>query len=88
MFLFNVIQIVLITQLKTLTGIKFITWTWAIFLKNPETGQFLFFLGHRSGQLPLTFFFKYKVMPGDTSFERLFRKEYNTLQGYSREGYF
>jgi hypothetical protein len=29
---------------ETLTGIKFITWTWAILVKNPETGRFLFFL--------------------------------------------
>jgi hypothetical protein len=30
----------------TLTGIKFITWKLAIFVKNTETGQFLFFLAH------------------------------------------
>jgi hypothetical protein len=33
-------------SVETLTGIKFITWTWAIFVKNPETGRFLFFLAH------------------------------------------
>jgi hypothetical protein len=31
---------------ETLTGIKFITWKEAIFAKNTETGQFLFFLAH------------------------------------------
>jgi hypothetical protein len=31
---------------ETLTGMKLITWTWAIFIKNPETGRFLFFLAH------------------------------------------
>jgi hypothetical protein len=33
-------------SVETLTGIKFITWTWAIFVKNPETGRFLFFLAY------------------------------------------
>jgi hypothetical protein len=31
---------------ETLTGIKFITWTLVIFVQNPETGRFLFFLAH------------------------------------------
>jgi hypothetical protein len=31
-------------SVETLTGIKFITWTWATFVKNRETGRFLFFL--------------------------------------------
>jgi hypothetical protein len=35
-----------IYSVETLTGIKFITWTWVIFVKNPETGRFLFFLAH------------------------------------------
>jgi hypothetical protein len=33
-------------SVETLTGIKFITWTWAILVKNPETGRFLFFLAY------------------------------------------
>jgi hypothetical protein len=32
-----------------------------------------------SAQLPLTFFFKCKGMPSDTSFESPLRKEYNAL---------
>jgi hypothetical protein len=36
----------LLYRVETLTGIKFITWKWAIFVKNPETGRFLFFLAH------------------------------------------
>jgi hypothetical protein len=32
--------------METLTGIKFITWTEAVFVKNPETNRFLFFLAH------------------------------------------
>jgi hypothetical protein len=32
--------------METLTGIKFVTWTMAIFVKNPETGQLLFLLAH------------------------------------------
>jgi hypothetical protein len=35
-----------IYSVETLTGIKFIAWTWAIFAKNPETGRFLFFLAY------------------------------------------
>jgi hypothetical protein len=35
-----------IYSVETLTGIKFITWTLVIFVKNPETGRFLFFLAH------------------------------------------
>jgi hypothetical protein len=31
---------------ETLTGIKFITWTLVIFVKNPETGRYLFFPAH------------------------------------------
>jgi hypothetical protein len=34
----------IIYSVETLTGIKFITWTRAILVKNPETGRFLFFL--------------------------------------------
>jgi hypothetical protein len=33
-------------RVETLTGIKFITWKQRIFVKNPETGRFLFFLLH------------------------------------------
>jgi hypothetical protein len=33
-------------SVETLTGIKFITWTWAILVKNPETGRSLFFLAY------------------------------------------
>jgi hypothetical protein len=33
-------------QCGNFNGIKFITWTWAIFVKNPETGRFLFFLAY------------------------------------------
>jgi PhoPQ-activated pathogenicity-related protein len=32
--------------METLTGLKFISWTWAIFVKNPETGRFLFLLAY------------------------------------------
>jgi hypothetical protein len=34
------------TILPPLTGIKFLTWTYGIFVKNPETGRFLFLLAH------------------------------------------
>jgi hypothetical protein len=33
-------------SVETLTGIKFITWTLVIFVKNPKTGLLLFFLAH------------------------------------------
>jgi hypothetical protein len=70
---------------ETLTGIKFV--------KNTETGQFLFFLAHilthmvngfciaapGSAQPPPTFFFKRKGISSDTSFERPICKEYNAL---------
>jgi hypothetical protein len=32
--------------MEILTGIKFITWPYVIFVKNPETGRFLFFPAH------------------------------------------
>jgi hypothetical protein len=37
---------IFIYRVETLTGIKFITWKLAIFVKNTETAQFLFFLAH------------------------------------------
>jgi hypothetical protein len=78
-------------SVETLTGIKFITWTWAVFVKNPGTGRFLFFLAHilahngfcistpGSAQPHLTFFFKWKGTPSDTLFESSLRKECNAL---------
>jgi hypothetical protein len=61
-----------------------------IFVKNPETERFLFFpveilaqwfLHICSRKLATTpnFFFKWKGMPSDTSFESPLRKEYNAL---------
>jgi hypothetical protein len=38
----------LLYSVEILTGIKFITCTWAISVKNPETGRFLFFLAYIS----------------------------------------
>jgi hypothetical protein len=35
-----------IYSVETLTKIKFITWTYVIFVKNPETRRFLFVLAH------------------------------------------
>jgi hypothetical protein len=81
----------LLYRVETLTGIKFITWKWAIFVKNPETGRFLFFLAHILTHMvfayllpevrnhPQLFFFKWKGMSSDSSFERSLRKEYNSL---------
>jgi hypothetical protein len=35
-----------IYSVEALTGIKFITWTQAVFVKKSVTGRFLFFLAH------------------------------------------
>jgi hypothetical protein len=43
---FKLIGRTTIYRVEALTGIKFITWKLAIFVKNPEAGRFLFFLAH------------------------------------------
>jgi hypothetical protein len=44
--------------METLTGIKFITWTLVIFVKNPETGRFLFFAAHILARIVFASFYK------------------------------
>jgi hypothetical protein len=61
-----------------------------IFVQNPETGRFLFFLAHILAHLVFAdllpearnhpyFFSKWKGMSSDTSFESPLRKDYNAL---------
>jgi hypothetical protein len=76
---------------ETLTGMKLITWTWAIFIKKSRNRSIFVFPCPHFGvygfciyppvtaQPPLTFFFKYKGIPSDTSFESPLRKKYNAL---------
>jgi hypothetical protein len=40
------LKVCTIYSVETLIVIKFITWTWAIFVKNTETDRFLFFLAY------------------------------------------
>jgi hypothetical protein len=46
-----------IYSVETLTGIKFITWTYLIFVQNPETGRFLFFLAHILAHMVFAYLF-------------------------------
>jgi hypothetical protein len=64
---------------ETLNGIKFITWTYLgdFCKKIPQNRPIYVFLCPHFGVY--VFFFKYKGMPRDTSFERPHPKEYNAL---------